>query len=281
MSANLLEITKGLRETPEGIWVAAEDDRSQVSFPEGGNEECAQIEDGSYWFCHRNQCIVEIVKRFPPAGTIFEIGGGNGFVCRGLEDAGFSTVLIEPGRAGAEAAKTRGLHSVVCATLEAARFADNSLPAAGMFDVLEHIEQHRQFLAELHRVTAMNGRLYLTVPAYEWLWSDADDYAGHFRRYTFETLSDDLAAAGFEIEYQTYLFASLMAPVFLMRTLPYKLTKRTADSYKDRQPWKEQHNSSGLLSRMLQSVLAQELSWIQAGNTLPVGSSILVVAKKV
>jgi hypothetical protein len=51
------------------------------------------VEDSSYWFGHRNARIVELVRQFPPNGLIFDIGGGNGFVAKGLEEAGFATVV--------------------------------------------------------------------------------------------------------------------------------------------------------------------------------------------
>ena len=39
----------------------------------------------------------------------FDVGGGNGFVAKGLEEKGISTVLIEPGIQGCINAKNRGL----------------------------------------------------------------------------------------------------------------------------------------------------------------------------
>jgi hypothetical protein len=39
-----------------------------ISYPEEGNEACFQIEDQSFWFRHRNDCIRELVRHFPPRG---------------------------------------------------------------------------------------------------------------------------------------------------------------------------------------------------------------------
>jgi hypothetical protein len=62
----------------------------------GGNEACYQIEESSFWFKHRNACIEAAVKCHPPrsGGPIFDVGGGNGFVARGLMRAGFETVFL-------------------------------------------------------------------------------------------------------------------------------------------------------------------------------------------
>ncbi len=43
--------------------------------------------------------------------------------------------------------------------------------AIGLFDVLEHIENEAGFLKQLREVLKTGGRLYLTVPAFRWLWS--------------------------------------------------------------------------------------------------------------
>ena len=82
-----------------------------------------------------------VVERFRPQGTIVDIGGGNGFVAGKLVQAGFPTVVVEPGETGARNAARRGVTTVICATLEAAHFRAASVPAACVFDVLEHIEK--------------------------------------------------------------------------------------------------------------------------------------------
>jgi hypothetical protein len=61
-----------------------------------------------------------ILRRFPPPGMLFDVGGGNGFVAAALERAGWQTVVVEPGRRGAENARARGLSRVVCATTDTA-----------------------------------------------------------------------------------------------------------------------------------------------------------------
>ena len=68
----------------DGIWYAP--DNQNISYPSEGNENCLAVEDNSFWFRHRNNCIVSVVKSYPPEdnGTIFDIGGGNGFVSLGL-----------------------------------------------------------------------------------------------------------------------------------------------------------------------------------------------------
>lgn len=67
-------------------------------------------------------------------------------------------------------------------------------------EVLEHIEDDRAFLRQMHRLGAPGARLILTVPLDMALWSKADEEAGHFRRYTREELFEKMEAAGFMID---------------------------------------------------------------------------------
>ena len=89
----------------DGIYYA--DSSEAISYPESGNDDCFEIEENSFWFRQRNDCIIEIVKNSPPImnGPIFDIGGGNGFVAKGLMNAGWDTVVVEPGASGARNAK--------------------------------------------------------------------------------------------------------------------------------------------------------------------------------
>ena len=74
-----------------------------------------------------------------------------------IERAGFDVVLVEPGLTGATNGKNKGLKDVICATADAARFKPHSLPAIGLFDVLEHIEDDLSFLKSLKRLLKKLG----------------------------------------------------------------------------------------------------------------------------
>jgi hypothetical protein len=51
----------------DGIYYAA--GAEAISYPEEGNEACFEIEDQSFWFRHRNDCIRELVRNFPARGN--------------------------------------------------------------------------------------------------------------------------------------------------------------------------------------------------------------------
>ncbi len=260
----------------DGVWVATE--RSGISYPDEGNDACYQIEDSSFWFHHRNNCIVAAMRRFPPSGPVFDIGGGNGFVSKAIETAGFDPVLVEPGETGIVNAKTRGLGTIVHATLQDAGFRPSSLAAAGLFDVVEHIEDDLGFMEELRTCLRPGGRVYLTVPAYDFLFSDEDVEAGHFRRYTKRTLSNCLAKAGLDIEFASYFFVALPAPIWLFRTLPAKLS-RSRPKKEALVSASEHVVPSPLLGKMVDAAFSWEARLIAKAVSLPFGGSCLFVAR--
>ena len=126
---NVQAFVGGIAHLPTGVWGAPR--ALQVSYPADGNEQCAQLEVGSFWFAHRNRCIVTAVRAHPPAGFILDVGGGNGFVTRGLIDAGFSSVLLEPGEEGVATARQRRIDHIIHASLEEVQLVANSIPAVG------------------------------------------------------------------------------------------------------------------------------------------------------
>ncbi len=268
-----------LRLTEAGVWTSGSS--GGFSFPEGGHAECFRIEEGSFWFRHRNACLLEIFRAYPPGGTLFELGGGNGFVAQALTRAGYETVLLEPGPEGATNALARGLKAVICSTFEAAGFRDGSIPTAGMFDTLEHIRDDATFLEGVQRALSPKGRLYLTVPAYPGLWSGEDEHAGHFRRYTARSLRSRLSGAGFDVERATYFFAPLVLPILLLRALPHRLGLEREDPEAIDEKARRHHGPEpGPAARTLSSLLSVELTLLRRGVRIPFGSSVLVVARK-
>ena len=262
----------------DGIWYS---DRTEaISYHEDGNSECFEVEEKSFWFAHRNACISEAVKNFSSCDEVlYDVGGGNGYVSRYLQDLEFDCVLIEPGERGCKNAYSRGLQNVVCSTLAEAGIKDGSLDNVGIFDVIEHIENDSSFAELLYKLLRPDGRLFVTVPAYRMLWSYHDVQAGHQRRYTRRSICRLLRKQGFEIEYGTYFFTLLAPANFLLRTMPTLLGfKKRVDTSQVKK--REHIDKDSLLVRILKYLWKAEQACVHRKLRLPFGNSILVVAKK-
>jgi hypothetical protein len=200
-------------------------------------------------------------------------------VSSALEKAGFNVALIEPGESGALNAQKCGLTTIICATADTAQIKNSSLPAIGLFDVIEHIEDDSRFLESMYSLLIEEGKLYATVPAYSFLWSDEDVGAGHYRRYTLDNITEKLQACGFEIEYSSYIFRMLPLPIFLVRRLPYLFGYRPKNQA-GKNASKSHVVNQGVVSRLLDNILAAETRNIARKKTMSFGGSCLIVAKK-
>ena len=57
-----------------------------MSYPVDAHKALAEIEDNSFWFRHRAAVLATVLQpRFPPTGRVFDVGGGNGYMVRGLK----------------------------------------------------------------------------------------------------------------------------------------------------------------------------------------------------
>jgi len=265
-----------------GTWRPSLPDSDTVSFPSTAHAQCYPIETDSFWYEHRSRCLRELIRRSGAEGPLFDIGGGNGGVARALARDGIEVCVVEPGETAVANARERGVRNIVCATFEAVGFRPGSLPAVGLFDVLEHITDHRSFLGDVRAAMRSKAPLFVTVPAHSWLWSPFDAAVGHYRRYSRASLEEVLTTAGFAVVRSTYLFFPLLLPILAMRTLPGWLgiaTGVSADS-------KRIHH--GVLTRGLVSssavavaraLLSVELGYLRRGRGIPWGGSCFCVAE--
>jgi SAM-dependent methyltransferase len=219
------------------------------------------------------------VRRFPPSGSILDVGGGNGYVTKRLLDEGFEAVLLEPGAVGAWNGKTlRQLPEVICSTLEDAAFPCESLDAIGCFDVIEHVADDRAFVRQLHGLLVADGLLYATVPAHAWLWSRSDVDAEHHRRYDRAGFCGLLREAGFDLSFFSYFFAPLVLPILLLRVVPFRAgIGRRPGVLSDEA---EHGAGGGAAAALLRRSLRRECTRIANGIESPFGASALVVARK-
>jgi SAM-dependent methyltransferase len=272
---DLTTIASGLRRVEGGFYASA--GAEVVSYPTAANEGCFELEETSFWFLHRNQIVLDAVQSLPPEGMLLDVGGGNGFVSRALEEAGWQVALLEPGPDGVRHARVRGLRTVAQSTWDEAGFLPDTLGGVGLFDVLEHVADGDSFLRTIHAALVRGGRLYLTVPAHPWLWSEADRHAGHFRRYARQSLGEELVGAGFAVERMTHFFSFLVLPILAGRRLGGALKKP-----RDLQALaRKEHRPEAMLARTIVGSLCRlERDALGRGRCLPVGSSLLAVARK-
>lgn len=197
-----------------------------MSYPRDVLDTLASDGGEGFWLDARADAVGEVLRK-ASVKRIWDVGAGSGAMAKRLGRYGIDVLSVEPLPEGAREIARMGAE-VFCGTLHDLDLPSGSLPAVGLFDVLEHLEEPCDLLGEVARVLSPEGILVVTVPAYQWLWSAEDEALGHFRRYSTKTLRRSLAQSQFEVLSARYCFASLVPPAALLRTLPYRLGRRGA-----------------------------------------------------
>jgi len=117
------------------------------------------------------------------------------------------------------------------------------------------------------------------VPADPALWSFVDEAAGHARRYTASGLAALAARSGLAVERITHFMAPLVPLVWAGRIA--RAGRRAAGmSLEEKRALAEEELSvPGWANRLLYAVLAREADAVGRGLQLPVGTSLLLVAR--
>ena len=248
-------------------------DAIEVDYPEAGLSALG-LEGGSgYWFDHRAQVVIDSLMRATNAKAIWDIGAGTGSMARRLSRGPYEVIAVEPLAKGARAIARHQMGEVFCSSLEQLHLPDRSLRIVGLFDVIEHIEHPGDLLAEVHRVLEPSGVAVLTVPAFQTLWSDEDEAAGHTRRYRRMELDNVMAGIGFDKIDSQYLFATLVIPAAMIRAIPYRLGRRRSQE-EALASIATQLIPSPFLDRSIRRLLHLECAVAKRVH-LPVGTSVM------
>jgi 2-polyprenyl-3-methyl-5-hydroxy-6-metoxy-1,4-benzoquinol methylase len=176
-----------------------------------GLDALYRFESGHPWFTHRVKLIREtFAAHVQRDERILEVGAGTGHTARALIEAGFANLSIgEIHRNGLLYARKYGLESLYQFDLRHAPFREH-FDVVALFDVLEHIHEDETAARNIHSMLRPGGRIILTVPAHQWLWSRVDELSSHYRRYNRRSMTALLAAAGFDILDCRYFFTALV-----------------------------------------------------------------------
>jgi hypothetical protein len=263
----------------KGIWRTNK--KKEVSYPGVGNDDSFLLEEKSFWFNYRNSVIETVQRNYPFDGDFADIGGGNGFQLMKIKknNENHSNILIEPGYNGCLNARKREIDCVYNMTFEEFDFSKFKLKGVSFFDVIEHIEDDVSFLKALYSKIEKGTKIYITVPAYNRLWSDVDDYGGHFRRYNLKMVKKLALDSGYKLIYFNYFFSHLTLISYFLRALPYKLGKRKAKE-KIMENETSQHSPKGIVKNLFDLFERRELKRIKNGRTIAHGASCIFILEK-
>ena len=156
-----------------------------------------------------------------------------------------------------------------CARIEdiPQEFNSNKFDSIYILDVLEHLDNGVEILKTTRNYLNENGKILVTVPAFQFLWSPHDDFVHHVRRYTKKSLRKTLEESGYSVERLSY-FNSLLFPLALIQRLGMRFLNKKLSSHLSTPP--------RIVNWLFQVVFSQE-AWILKFIDMPVGLSIIAV----
>jgi SAM-dependent methyltransferase len=181
-----------------------------------------------WWQLARNSTVAHAIRKFAgPDAAVLDVGCGRGIAVKYLRDRGIDCTGVERAEAlpisGAEQYIRVGVDVADLPKIDRQRY-DTIL----LLDVIEHIPDPAAFLGNLADAFPNLRHIILTVPARQELWSNYDEFYGHFRRYTMKTVNDLAGQLGWKLTWQGYLFRLVYPIAWGLAKLGKRETKLTA-----------------------------------------------------
>jgi len=191
--------------------------------------QMADKEKNYWWHIGRLEIIRTYLQKFNPDSKdlkILNIGCGTGGTINLLQAYG-DVDNVDISDEAIKYMNQNGYKNIIKVKDIRLPFKENTYDVIAAFDVLEHIEEQDLALKEWHRVLKKNGKIFITVPAYQWLWSEHDRSLQHKRRYTKRKLLTVVKTAGLDCDRISYaiVFSLPFIVVFLfLNRLMHKKT---------------------------------------------------------
>lgn len=222
-----------------------------------------------WWWRARERCILRELGRLdlrPGQESILDIGCGDGLFFDRLSGYGH----VEGVEADASLVSSNGpwRDRIYIGPFDERFQPGRRFSLILMLDVLEHLADPVGALAHAGRLLTGDGRLLLTVPAFNLLWTTHDDLNHHYTRYAEKPLRQVTEAAGLEVVRMQYLF---------QWTCPVKLAVRLKERLVRTEPASPQLPPP-LVNRGLYWLTLLEQAIVDR-VPVPFGSSLLMVAR--
>ena len=175
---------------------------------------------GHWWWRAREEIIVAAIRESGAkrGGRILDVGCGAGLLLPRLEEFGKPEGIESDPELVREGGERFPIHL--------GEFDQSFAPRGRyelilMLDVLEHLERPERALRHGLDLLTATGRILLTVPAHQWLWTTHDDLNVHLRRYSRRSLICLANESGATVLAMRHLFHWLAAAKLAVRAKEY------------------------------------------------------------
>ena len=175
--------------------------------------------------------------------NMLDIGAGSGFFSKWMltRDRADSAICVDPNY---PADREETVNGKPLSFRRSISHVDADLVLA--MDVLEHVDDDAELL-RTYVDLAPRAVFFISVPAFEFLWSGHDDFLEHRRRYTAERLRTLVEGAGLRPQSLHYYFGTIFPVAAAVR-----LASRRSEPKSDLRP------ASPLVNSVLKTALGME-----------------------
>ena len=228
----------------------------------------ADLYHNHWWWRAREAILLQLLSQLdlPTPCRILDVGCGDGLFFPALGQFGdvkgieTDESLISPDGLYRDCIFTKPLGDPIYDEME--------FDLITALDVIEHIEDDRNAVAQMAKLLAPSAKLVVTVPAFMALWDQHDEMNKHFRRYSRRTLKEALQDYG-TIRECRYLFHTIFFP---------KLCIKFINRFRSNKL--RQHGiPAASLNRLSSKWCILEFQWLRR-VPVPFGTSVLAVLQR-
>jgi len=240
-------------------------------------DQLAAFEDDNWWFVGRRKIITTIIEEYLTHNDktnlkILDVGCGTGGITKDLTRFG-DVYGNDHSMAALKHARRYGLQNLINCSASNLPYRSETFDIITIFDVIEHIKDDVQVIKKISSSLKRNGTIFISVPAFQSLWSNHDIAVGHFRRYSTKSLLKVIVESGLE-DLRLLYFISLLFP-FLSA---YRLITRKLKLNKTISPKPDLIRLPTLIDETLRHILFFESKLLSQRN-IPFGLSLLCIAR--
>src|SRR3989338_212933 len=246
-------------------------------------ERMNRLEEDHWWFVAKRHFISILLKKHAlvpshqkgdpvyKKARMLDVGCGTGVILSHFKSLGFETSGVDVSDEALKYCRLKGLDNLKKASAESLPFPDNYFDVVTALDLLEHLDDEKYVLKEVHRILKPQGVFIATVPMHKMLWSYHDVAAHHKRRYSKKEILK-LVKSHFQNFSVGWIHCSILIPLFIIRKLKQLMNCKTNET--DVQEVPHQINAC------IKKYYFLEYLFYKIFGTLPFGTSLMVFARK-
>lgn len=229
-------------------------------------------EEKHWWHIAKRSWVKTMLRNYynKTSGRILDVGCGTGENMKMLSAYG-KVYGVDISKEAILFCKKRKLTNLFQENIEKTHFSNNFFDVVTALDVIEHVNDIKA-CEQIKRILKKDGIFVLTVPAFQFLWSEWDSVLDHKKRYTIDELKQLLSKQGFSILHISYIFSFLFLPVIFIRKIKSFMFKKTYSS---------DFSINNSLSNILLLHIALIEKFLAKYFPIPFGTTIICVVKKI